>query len=203
MPHHIVGLLRDALLHYGYWAVAAMLLLESAGLPLPGETILLLASFLAYSEHELRLPWVILVGIMATALGGELGFALGRHGGRPLIERYRSAFSIGPESVERGERLFEKYGAATVFLARFLFGMRVLASLLAGALHMPWRKFVLFNFMGAAVWVTLICSAGYSFGRHWGRLAYDLRRFDVAVSIAVVAAVLWLWWRSRRSKRGV
>ena len=94
MPHHIVGLLRDALLHYGYWAVAAMLLLESAGLPLPGETILLLASFLAYSEHELRLPWVILVGIMATALGGELGFAFGRHGGRPLIERYRSAFSI-------------------------------------------------------------------------------------------------------------
>lgn len=202
MPHHIVGLLRDALLHYGYWAVAAMLLLESAGLPLPGETILLLASFLAYSEHELRLPWVILVGIMATAMGGELGFAFGRHGGRPLIERYRSAFSIGPGSVERGERLFEKYGAATVFLARFLFGMRVLASLLAGALHMPWRKFALFNLMGAAVWVTLICGAGYSFGRHWGRLAYDLRRFDVAVSIVVVAAVLWLWWRSRRSKRG-
>jgi membrane protein DedA with SNARE-associated domain len=202
MPHHIVNLLRDALVHYGYWGIAAMLLLESAGLPLPGETILLLASFLAYSEHELRFPWVIVVGIVATTLGGELGFAFGRHGGRPLIERYQHVFSIRAESVARGERLFERYGAATVFLARFLFGMRVLASLLAGALHMPWRKFVLFNFLGASVWVTLICGAGYSFGRHWGRLAYDLRRFDLAVSIAVVVGVLGWWWRSRRSQTG-
>ncbi|MGB8731168.1 MAG: DedA family protein, partial [Candidatus Sulfotelmatobacter sp.] len=136
MPHHIVNLLRDALVHYGYWAVAVMLLLESAGLPLPGETILLLASFLAYSEHALRFPGVIAVGIVATTLGGELGFAFGRHGGRPLIERYQHVFSIGAESLARGERLFERYGAPTVFLARFLFGMRVLASLLAGALHM-------------------------------------------------------------------
>ena len=74
--------------------------------------------------------------------------------------------------------------------------------LLAGALHMPWRKFVLFNFLGASVWVTLICGAGYLFGRHWGRLAYDLRRFDLAVSIAVVVGALAWWWRSRRSQTG-
>src|ERR1700733_10410081 len=197
MPHHILNLLRDALVHYGYWAVAAMLLLESAGLPLPGETILLLAGFLAYSEHELRLPWVIVVGIVATTLGGELGFAFGRHGGRPLIERYQHVFSIRAESVARGERLFERYGAATVFQARFLFGMRVLASLLAGALHMPWRKVVLFNFLGAAVWVSAICGAGYLVGRPWGRLAHDLRRFDLAVGAVVVLGALWLWWSSR------
>jgi len=203
MTHHILTLLRDALVHYGYWAVAAALLLESAGLPLPGETVLLLASFLAYSQHELRFPWIILVGTVATTVGGEFGFALGRHGGRPLIERYRHVFSIRAESVARGERLFERYGSATVFLARFLFGMRVLASLLAGALHMQWRKFVLFNFLGAAVWVTAICSAGYLFGGHWGRLANDLRRFDLVVSIVVVVAALLLWWRSRRPQLGL
>ncbi|MFZ0291935.1 MAG: DedA family protein [Candidatus Sulfotelmatobacter sp.] len=203
MTHHILTLLRDALVHYGYWAVAAALLLESAGLPLPGETVLLLASFLAYSEHELRFPWIILVGTVATTVGGEFGFALGRHGGRPLIERYRHVFSIRAESVARGERLFERYGSATVFLARFLFGMRVLASLLAGALHMQWRKFVLFNFLGAAVWVTAICSAGYLFGGHWGRLANDLRRFDLVVSIVVVVAALLLWWRSRKPQLGL
>src|SRR5271165_2137662 len=65
-----------------------------------------------------------------------------------------------------------------------------------------WRKFTLFNFLGAAVWVTLICGAGYSFGRHWGRVAYDLRRFDLAVSIVVVMGVLLWWWRSRRSPTG-
>ena len=203
MTHHILTLLRDALVHYGYWAVAAALLLESAGLPLPGETVLLLASFLAYSQHELRFPWIILVGTVATTVGGEFGFALGRYGGRPLIERYRHVFSIRAESVARGERLFERYGSATVFLARFLFGMRVLASLLAGALHMQWRKFVLFNFLGAAVWVTAICSAGYLFGGHWGRLANDLRRFDLVVSIVVVVAALLLWWRSRKPQLGL
>lgn len=197
MTHHIFELLRGALVHYGYWAVAVLLLLESAGLPLPGETILLLASFLAYSEHELQLPWVIVVGTVASTLGGEFGFALGRHGGRPLIERYRHVFSIRAETVERGDRLFERYGTATVFLARFLFGMRVLASLLAGALHMPWRKFAVCNFLGAAVWVTAICGAGYLFGGHWGRLAHDLRRFDLLVGIVVVVVVMWLWWRNR------
>ncbi len=196
MTHDIFEFLRGALVHYGYWAVGALLLLEGAGLPLPGETILLLASFLAYSEHELQLPWVIVVGTVASTLGGEFGFALGRHGGRPLIERYRHLFSIRAETVERGDRLFERYGAATVFLARFIFGMRVLAALLAGALQMSWRKFVVFNFLGAAVWVSAICSAGYLFGGHWGTLAHDLRRVDLVVAIVVVVAAL-LWWRSR------
>src|ERR1700686_3636160 len=113
MTHSILDLLRNAVVHYGYWAVGVALLLENAGVPLPGETILLLASFLAYSEHELQLPWVIVVGTVATTLGGELGFALGRHGGRPLIERYREALSDRKSVVERGERLFDRYGPAT------------------------------------------------------------------------------------------
>jgi len=159
---------------------------------------LLLASFLAYSEQELRFPWIIAVGIVATTLGGEFGFALGRHGGRPLIERYRHVFAIRAATVARGDRLFERYGAVTVFLARFIFGMRVLAALLAGAHRMPWRKFVLFNFLGAAVWVTAICGAGYMFGGHWGRLAHDLRRVDLAVAIVIVVVIVGLWWRSRR-----
>jgi membrane protein DedA with SNARE-associated domain len=143
-----------------------------------------------------------LVGTLASTAGGELGFALGRHGGRPLIERYRHVFSIRAETVERGNRLFERYGAVTVFLARFIFGMRVLAALLAGALHMPWRKFFLFNFLGAAVWVTAICGAGYLFGGHWGRLAHDLGRFNLLVAIAIVVAALLLWWRNRRERDG-
>jgi membrane protein DedA with SNARE-associated domain len=200
MTHHIFDMLRGALVHYGYWAVAAVLVLESAGLPLPGETILLLASFLAFSQHELQLPWVIVVGTLASTAGGEVGFAMGRYGGRPLIERYRHIFSIDASTVARGDRLFERYGAATVFLARFLFGMRVLASLLAGALHMPWRKFVLCNFLGAAVWVTAICSAGYLFGRHWGRLMLDVKRIELLVVIMVVVAGLIWWWRNRESQ---
>jgi len=145
----------------------------------------------------LQLPWLIVVATLATTLGGELGFALGRHGGRPLIERYQNVFGIRAENMARGERLFARYGPATVFLARFIFGMRVLASLLAGALRMPWRKFAVFNFLGAALWVAAISSAGYLFGGHWNRLVHDLKRFDLVVAIvAVLAAALW-WWRNR------
>src|ERR1700689_4280347 len=116
MTHHTLELLRGAVVHHGYWAVAVLLLLESAGLPLPGETVLLLASFLAYTEHELQLPWLIVVATLATTLGGELGFALGRHGGRPLLDRYQNAFGIRAENMARGEHLFARYGPATVFL---------------------------------------------------------------------------------------
>src|SRR5438445_12217836 len=100
MAHSILDLLRSALVHYGYWAVAVALLLENAGLPVPGETILLLASFLAFPEHELKLPWVMVVATIAATLGDSLGFGLGHDGGRRLLLRYQSTFRIHPRPME-------------------------------------------------------------------------------------------------------
>jgi membrane protein DedA with SNARE-associated domain len=198
MNHSILDVLRNAVVHYGYWAVAGALLLENAGVPIPGETILLLASFLAYSEHDLQLPWIIVIATIAATLGDNLGFALGYYGGRPLLARYQSLFRIQDKTVTRGEGLFARYGAATVFFARFVFGMRILAGPMAGTLRMAWRKFLLFNFLGATVWVTAISTVGYLFGRHWERLEQALKRFDMGLAILVlIAAVIW-WWRSRR-----
>ena len=198
MSHSILDLLRSAVVHYGYWAVAGALLLENAGIPLPGETILLLASFLAYSEHDLQLSWIIVIATIAAALGDNLGFALGYYGGRPLLERYQSVFRIQHKTVARGEALFARYGAVTVFFARFVFGMRILAGPMAGALRMPWRKFLAFNFLGAAVWVTTISVVGYFFGQHWERLEQEVKRFDMGVAILVLLAAAFWWWRSRR-----
>ena len=198
MTHHIFEMLRAALVPYGYWAVAAALLLENAGVPVPGETVLLLASFLAYSQRELRLPLVIVVGIIAATVGDGLGFGLGRYGGRALLERHRRMFRMSDSVLTRGEQLFERYGAFTVFFARFVFGMRVVAGPMAGALHMPWKKFVAFNFLGAVVWVTTISTAGYLFGRHWERLVEGLKRIDAAVVIVVLLLAGWFWWRNRR-----
>jgi len=200
MTHSILDLLRNAVVHYGYWAVAAALLLENAGVPVPGETVLLLASFLAYSERDLQLPWVIVVATIAATLGDNLGFALGYYGGRPLMARYQSLFRIQDKTLVRGESLFARFGAATIFFARFVFGMRIIAGPMAGVLRMPWRKFLVYNFLGAAVWVTVISGAGYLFGQHWGRLARDVRRFDVVVAIVALLAMAFLWWRSRRER---
>jgi len=200
MNHSIFEMVRNAVVHYGYWAVGGALLLENAGVPLPGETILLMASFLAYCEHDLRLPWIIVVATIAATAGDNLGFALGHYGGRPLLARYQAFFRIKDATVARGESLFEKYGSLTIFFARFVFGMRIIAGPLAGVLRMHWRRFAVFNFLGAGLWVTVISVAGYLFGQHWGRLERIVQRFDVAVAILAVLVVAWLWWRKRRAR---
>jgi membrane protein DedA with SNARE-associated domain len=200
MNHSIREMLRDAVVHYGYWAVAGALLIENTGIPVPGETILLLASFLAYSQHELQLPWIIVVGTIAATVGDNFGFALGHFGGRPLLERYQFFFRIQSQTVARGEDLFARYGPITVFFARFIFGLRVIAGPLAGVLRMSWRRFAVFNFLGASVWVSAISTAGYLFGRHWGRLAREIRRFDIGIAILAVIVVGFLWWRRRHAR---
>jgi membrane protein DedA with SNARE-associated domain len=199
MTHSILDILRNAVVHYGYWAVGTALLIENAGVPVPGETILLLASLLAFSQHELQLPWIIVVATLAATVGDNIGFALGYYGGRPVLQRYQTAFRIQDSALARGEELFARYGAVTIFFARFVFGMRIIAGPLAGVLRMPWRKFTVFNFLGAAVWVTVISGAGYLFGQHLGRLERAIKRFDIAALIGVLVLVVWLWRRNRRA----
>jgi membrane protein DedA with SNARE-associated domain len=200
MTHHIVDLLRSALVHYGYWAIAAALLLENAGVPVPGETVLLLASFLAYSEQELRLPWIIVVGTAAATLGDNVGYAIGHYGGRRLLDRYRNIFHVSDEAVARGEGLFVRYGAVTILFARFVFGMRVVAGPLAGVLRMPWKKFAVFNLLGAGLWVTAISVVGYAFGSRRTLLMHFMKRFDLALMAAFVVIMAAMWWRSHRKK---
>ena len=198
MPHHTLDLLRGLLVRYGYWAVAATLLLENLGLPVPGETVLLLASVLAFAERDLGLGWIILVGTVATTVGSSLGYAVGYHGGRPLLERYRQVFHVGDSAMRRSEELFGRYGALTIFLARFVFGLRVVAGPMAGVLRMPWKKFGFFNFLGAALWVTVISLVGYSFGSRWHVLMHFMKRFDLALLAAFVLLAAVLWWRNRQ-----
>jgi membrane-associated protein len=197
MAHQLFEFLRSALIHYGYWAVAAALLLESAGLPLPGEITLLLASFMAYSQNELRLQWLIVVATLAATIGGNLGYLAGWKGGRPLLDRLR----ISPRTIAQGEELFIRYGAVTIFFARFIFGMRIIAGPLAGVLHMPWKKFTIYNFVGALVWVSVISGAAFAFGSQWGRVAHVVKQLDWAM-LAVAGAIAVVWWvRRKRAER--
>jgi membrane-associated protein len=200
MGHHIFELLRGFLLHYGYWAVAIALLLENTGLPVPGETILLLGSFLAFSQRQLQLPWIIVVGIASATLGDNIGFFVGLRGGRPLLNRYRQWFRISKEAIANGERVFQRYGPATIFFARFVAGLRVIAGPLAGILRMEWRRFAIYNFLGATVWVTVIATVGYVFGRHWGRLLHIVKEFNITILVIAVIVVLLMLWRHRADK---
>ncbi len=187
---------------WGYWTVPAVLLLENAGVPVPGETVLLFASFLAYDEGELHLPYLILLGIAACTLGDNLGYFIGHRGGRPLLDRYQHIFRIRDRTIRRGERLFERHGHVAIFFARFIFGMRIIAGPLAGVLRMPWRQFVLFNFLGAAVWVTTISLIGYFFGSEWDTLVHVMGRVNLVIVIAVVALLVFAWHRYRERIAG-
>lgn len=198
MGERIFELLRGYFTVHGYWTVALALLLENTGVPVPGETILLFASFLAYSEHRLHLPYIIVTGVVAATIGDNLGYLVGHHGGRPLLDRYRHWFRIPPKHIRHGEKLFAKYGSITVFFARFVFGMRILAGPLAGVLRMPWRQFAVFNLLGAVLWVSVISSVGYLFGRHWDKLMHAIKQFDLALIVLVVVVIVALWWWRRR-----
>ena len=199
---HLLHHLREFVADYGYWAVAIALLIEHAGLPVPAETALLFASFLAYSEHRLHLGWIIVVATCAGTLGGAFGYALGYHGGRRLLDRYQAFFHISPAALARGESLFERYGASTIFFARFIFGMRLIVGPLAGVLRMRLRPFLFFTFLGTAAWVSLIAGAGYLFGSHWSELVRVLGRVNLAILIAVALVVLYvLWTRRTRSSQ--
>ena len=198
--HHAIFHLRTFVADYGYWAVALALLCENAGIPVPGETTLLLASFLAYSEHRLHLGWIIVVATCAATLGDNLGYAIGFYGGRPLLDRYQNILRIPQRTLKNGEALFERYGAPAIFFARFVVGMRVFAGPLAGVLRMRWRAFVVFNFLGAVVWVSVIASAGYLFGRHWRDLVRGMQRFNIAALIVALFVILFSWWRYRRNR---
>ena len=200
MADQLFDLLRQFFDDYGYWTLVVILLLENAGLPVPGETTLLFASFLAYSERELHIGYIILFGTIACTVGDNLGYLIGFRGGRPLLDRYQRFFHIRQRTITRGERLFQRYGPATIFFARFLFGLRIIAGPLAGVLRMPWRKFAIFNFLGASVWVTVIAFIGYFFGSQWELVVAIVKRANIALIGVFVLAVVLFWWR-RRARR--
>jgi membrane protein DedA with SNARE-associated domain len=193
-------LLRGFFDQYGYWTVFFALLLENAGIPVPGETVLLFASFLAFDEQELRLRYIILVGIAAATLGDNIGYWLGRKGGRPLLDRYTHLFRIPPSVIQKGEEVFAKHGSVTVFFARFVFGMRIIAGPMAGVLRMDWRKFSIFNFLGAALWVTVISIVGFKFGEEWESLVHVMGRVNLVIGV-IVLWVIYMAWRAYRARK--
>ena len=182
---------------YGYWTVFWGLLLENAGLPVPGETVLILATLLATSQHE-NVFVIGLVAIAAAVIGDNIGFTVGHFGGPPLLKHYSRTFRISDDLIRKGEGLFARHGKLTVFFARFITGMRVIAGPLAGVLRMHWLDFTIFNALGAICWVTVIVTAAYLIGPAVERL---ISRFSWFVLVFVVAAAAWWWWRRRKNQR--
>ena len=195
----VLETVRHFLLAWGYWAIAIALLLENAGVPVPGETILLLASAASYQQHQLRCPWIVAVGTSAATTGDNIGYWIGRRGGRPLLDRWKHLFRVHDKHISTGEALIEKHGPVAIFFARFIAGARIFAGPLAGVLNMHWPRFAFFNFLGALTWVTLIASIGHLFGSQLDRVMKWMRDANWIILVVVTVGLLALWWHRRRA----
>jgi membrane protein DedA with SNARE-associated domain len=188
----------------GYVGVFVAMTIESAMIPLPSELILPFAGFLvsdpSHREPLTGGPWsfwvVVVVATLGNTCGSLIAYAIGAWGGRPFLERYGRYLLIRPHEIELAERFFDRYGAATAFFSRLLPVVRTFISFPAGVARMPLRRFIVYSTAGALPWSILLVFAGQQLGSRWLDIRHALQPFDLAIAIAVIAAVvLFVWWR--------
>jgi len=185
--------------HYGYWVVFFGVMLENAGIPVPGETILLAAGFFAAQGH-FHLWEVMTIAALGAVLGDNAGYWIGHRLGRATLERYGRYVGLTHARVLHMDRFFNAHGNKTILVARFITGLRVFAALLAGSARMPWRTFAIYNMMGAVLWSLAISLAGFFFGRSWDLLERWIKGAGlIALGIVVVIAITM--WLNRRRKQ--
>lgn len=199
MLHFAQQDLTGLLAHYGYLAVVVLVGLESMGVPLPGETMLITAAVYAGSTHRLHIALVILAAAAGAILGDNLGYFIGREGGFRLLRRSGYRVGISEARLRLGEYLFRRYGGRVVFFGRFVAVLRALAALLAGVNRMPWPRFLAFNAAGGFCWAILYGIGGYAFGRELDRVTGPFRW--VLVVLAVAATIGFLVFLRRDEER--
>lgn len=192
MPQHLPGVLHSlepTLNHFGYLAVVGLVLIEDFGVPVPGETVLVLAAVYA-GTGRLNVVIVALLAFCGALLGDNIGFAIGHFGGRRLAERYGRYVFLTPERLDRATVFFDRHGGKIIIVARFIEGLRQANGIIAGTSGMRWTRFLSFNAIGAALWVLVWTSIGYLSGSHIDTIYRDASRYSAYLAIAVAALLV-------------
>ena len=184
----------------GYPAAGLGILIESSGIPFPGEVLLLAAAAWAAARHH-SIVLVILFGFLGATAGADIGYVLGFKGGRPFVERFGSVFRIRPEHIARSELFFARHGDKAVLAARFVLGLRTWGSMLAGMARMPFWRFQLFSALGGLAWATAIGVAGYLLGSNLPLLEAIIRAIGLGGLALVVLLAVVLILAARRVER--
>jgi membrane protein DedA with SNARE-associated domain len=208
-PPHLPGVLHSlepALNSAGYLAVAGFVFLEDFGVPVPGETILILGA--VYAGTGRLSVWLVgLIGFCAAVLGDNVGFAIGHFGGRALVERWGRYVLLTRERLDKAAGFFDRHGGKVIVIARFVEGLRQANGIIAGITGMHWTRFIPFNALGAALWVGTWVSIGYFSGSHINSIYNTATRYELYFGIAVGLLLLAfighrVWrWRTRRAAR--
>ncbi|MBY8885991.1 DedA family protein [Streptomyces sp. PTM05] len=196
----VLSALTPLLNHWGYLAVGGVVFVEDFGVPVPGETVLIAASVYA-GAGRLNVFGVALMALCAAVLGDNVGYAIGRFGGHRLVERYGRYVFLTPERIARVESFFGRYGAGIVVVARFVEGLRQANGIIAGLARMPWPRFLVYNALGAVMWVGAWVALGDLTGKHIGTVYRTIQRYEGYVLLAVAVLVVALVVRHVRGRR--
>jgi membrane-associated protein len=183
----------------GYPLLFLIVMGESSGVPVPGETALITASVLA-GRGKLQIELVIVLAAAAAIVGDNIGYLIGRKGGRWLLERPGRFYRQRRQVLATGEPFFERHGPKAVFFGRFILGLRVWASWLAGATRMPWRSFLLWNALGGICWATIIGLLSYYLGHAAGDVVKTFGLYGLAAAFVAIGTALFAHRRNRRGQ---
>ena len=186
--------------HYGLWAIFFLVLVEDFGIPVPGETVIIAASIYAGSGR-LNVVAVGVVAFFAAVFGDNIGYGIGRFGGRRLVDRWGKYVFLTPERLDKAEEFFDRQGAKIITIARFIEGLRQANGIIAGITKMHWLRFLAYNALGAALWVGTWVSIGYFAGQHINTIYGVITRYSLYVAIAAVVVIVALIARHIMRKR--
>jgi membrane protein DedA with SNARE-associated domain len=204
-PPHLPGVLASLeplIKHHGYGAIGLLITLEDFGIPVPGETVMIVGAVYA-GAGQLNIVAVGLVAFIAAVVGDNIGFAIGHFGGRPLAVRVGRYVFLTPKRLDRATEFFERHGGKIIIVARFIEGLRQANGIIAGISGMHWARFLGFNAIGAARWVGVWTTLGYTAGSNIGPIYTQITKYSLYVLIAIGVALVALIARHliRRSRK--
>lgn len=195
-----LGLLLSVPTNLGYLALAGLVGFETMGVPLPGETALIAAGILA-SEGHLQIELVIVIAAGAAIVGDNVGFWIGRRGGRRLLELPGPLAAHRQRVLERGEEIFRRHGGKTVFFGRWFSGLRIASAWLAGVNRMRWGTFLVYNALGGIAWAATVGLLSYWAGHSADDVLKVVGVWGLGAGVLVVGGlVLWRWRRGRAAR---
>lgn len=186
-----IEMIKPVVVQHVYLAVFCIVAMESAGIPLPGETALVLAAMFAGATGLLDIKIVIALAAAGAILGDNVGFWAGRRFGLPLLLRHGDKLGLTDDRIKLGQYLFDNHGAKIVFFGRFIALLRIFAAFLAGANRYRWGQFLFYNATGGVIWAIIFGLGGYAFGDAFERVAGPLGKITLGL---VVIGIFVGWW---------
>ncbi len=200
---YYINLLSPYVHTYGYLVAFFGMMLENAGIPVPAESTLVAMAFFA-GQKVLNIWLIIPIAILGDTIGDNLGFWIGREGGRPLVEKYGKYVRIDQKKLGEMETLFKEKGGRTVYTAHFFATTRILAALTAGMSHMPYKRFLTFNILGAISFVTIISLVSYHFSKNLDTVLAFLHYFRWGGFVILTVIIIYYFhkhWQKRNSRK--